>query len=192
MINFTKNDDQFDLSGHLDKIRTLSSKIDTKISQKDKDGPDTFIETLSVEELKDIRQIMHASEFLLTKYKDKREIKSFLQEFIEIILHAANSVNGMKDELEDLVISAEFALHQIQTLHDDVTGNLAFKNGPQTKIDDFKISSLLDTLVPVVEPVKIEPVKTEVSMPEVGSINLTNSVRRVNTGDYLGRTAVEI
>src|SRR6185437_486444 len=191
MINFTKSDDQLDLSGHLDKIRTLSSKIDTKISQKDKDGPDTFIETLSVEELKDIRQIMHASEFLLTKYKDKREIKSFLQEFIEIILHAANSVNGMKDELEDLVISAEFALHQIQTLHDDVTGNLVFQKGSQTKIDDFKIPSLVDTLAPVVEPVK-EPVKTEVSMLEVGSINLTNSARRVNTGDYLGRTAVEI
>jgi len=192
MINFTKNDDQLDLSGHLDKIRTLSSKIDTKISQKDKDGPDTFIETLSVEELKDIRQIMHASEFLLTKYKDKREIKSFLQEFIEIILHAANSVNGMKDELEDLVISAEFALHQIQTLHDDVTGNLVFQKGSQTKIDDFRIQSLVDTLAPAVEPVKIEPVKTEVSMLEVGSINLTNSARRVNTGDYLGRTAVEI
>jgi len=191
MINFTKSDDQLDLSGHLDKIRTLSSKIDTKISQKDKDGPDTFIETLSVEELKDIRQIMHASEFLLTKYKDKREIKSFLQEFIEIILHAANSVNGMKDELEDLVISAEFALHQIQTLHDDVTGNLVFQKGSQTKIDDFKIPSLVDTLAPVVEPVN-EPVKTEVSMLEVGSINLTNSARRVNTGDYLGRTAVEI
>jgi len=192
MINFTKSDGQFDLSGHLDKIRTLSSKIDTKISQKDKDASDTFIETLSVEELKDIRQIMHASEYLLTKYKDKKEIKSFLQEFIEIILNAANSVNGMKDELEDLVISAEFALHQIQTLHEDVAGNLAFQKVSQTKIDDFKIPSLLDTLVPAVEPVKIEPVKTKVSMPEVGSINLTNSVRRVNTGDYLGRTAVEI
>ncbi len=192
MINFTKNDGQFDLSGHLDKIRTLSSKIDKKISQKDKDGSDAFIETLSAEELKDIRQIMHAYEFLLTKYKDKREIKSFLQEFIEIILYAANSVNGMKDELEDLVISAEFALHQIQTLHDDVTGNLAFQKGSQTKIDDFKISSLLDTLAPAAEPVKIVPVKTEVSIQEVGSINLTNSARRVNTGDYLGRTAVEI
>jgi len=192
MINFTKNDDEFDLSGHLDKIRTLSSKIDTKISQKDKDAPDTFIETLSVDELKDIRQIMHASEYLLTKYHDKREIKSFLQEFIEIILYAANSVNGMKDELEDLVISAEFALRQIQTLHDDVTGNLAFQKVSQTKIDDFKIPSLLDTLTPAVEPVKTVPVKTEDSIPEVGSINLTNSARRVNTGDYLGRTAVEI
>lgn len=192
MINFTKNDGQFDLSGHLDKIRTLSSKIDTKISQKDKDEPDAFIETLSVEELKDIRQIMHASEYLLTKYKDKKEIKSFLQEFIEIVLYAANSVNGMIDELEDLVISAEFALHQIQTLHEDVVGNLAFQKGSQTKIDDFKIPSLLDTLAPVPEPVKIVPVKTEVSIQEVGSINLTNSARRVNTGDYLGRTAVEI
>ena len=192
MINFTKNDGQFDLSGHLDKIRTLSSKIDTKISQKDKDGPDTFIETLSVEELKDIRQIMHASEYLLTKYQDKKEIKSFLQEFVELVLYAANSVNGMKDELEDLVISAEFALQQIQTLHEDMAGNLAFQKGSQTKIDDFKIPSLLDTLAPVPEPVKKVPVKAEVSIQEVGSINLTNSTRRVNTGDYLGRTAVEI
>src|SRR5579872_3138361 len=193
MINFTKNDDgQFDLSGHLYKIRTLSSKIDTKIYQKDKDAPDTFIETLSVEELKDIRQIMHASEYLLTKYQDKKEIKSFLQEFIEIILHAANSVNGMKDELEDLVISAEFALHQIQTLHEDVAGNLAFQKGSQTKIDDFKIPSLLDTLTPAIEPVQIVPVQTEIPRPDVGSINLTNSTRRVNTGDYLERTAVEI
>ena len=192
MINFTKSDGQFDLSGHLDKIRTLSSKIDLKISQKDKDVTDTFIETLSVEELKDIRQIMHASEYLLTKYQDKREIKSFLQEFIEIILYAANSVNGMKDELEDLVISAEFALHQIQTLHGDVTGNLAFQTESQTKIDDFKIPSLLDTLVPVVKPVNIVPMKTEIHRQDVGSINLTNSARRVNTGDYLGRTAVEI
>ncbi len=191
MINFTKSDGQFDLSGHLDKIRTLSSKIDLKISQKDKDVADTFIETLSVEELKDIRQIMHASEYLLTKYKDKREIKSFLQEFIEIILHAANSVNGMKDELEDLVISAEFALHQIQTLHDDVTGNLAFQKGSQTKIDDFKVPALLDTLAPVV-PVQIVPSRDEIQRQDVGSINLTNSARRVNTGDYLERTAVEI
>ncbi|MHB8601413.1 MAG: hypothetical protein ACYC6W_06720 [Nitrosotalea sp.] len=192
MINFTKSDSQSDLSGHLDKIKTLSSKIELKISQKDKDENDAFIETLSVEELKDIRQVMHAAEYLLTKYQDKRDIKHFLQEFVEIILNSANSVNGMKDELEDLTISAEFALRQIQTLHDDVIGNLAFQKESQTKIDDFKIPSLLDTLVPVATPVKIVPVNTEILMPDVGSINLTNSARRVNTGDYLGRTAVEI
>ncbi|MDC8453586.1 MAG: hypothetical protein LV477_11850 [Candidatus Nitrosotalea sp.] len=191
MLNFTKSDGQSDLNGHLDKIKTLSSKIELKISQKGKENDD-FIESLSVEELKDIRQVMHAAEYLLTKYQDKRDIKHFLQEFVEIVLHAANSVNGMKDELEDLTISAEFALHQIQTLHDEVVDNLAFKKVSQTKIDDFKIPSLLDAIVPVVEPVKSVPIKAEIFTPDVGSINLTNSARRINTGDYLGRTAVEI
>ena len=191
MLNFTKSDGQSDLNGHLDKIKTLSSKIELKISQKGKENDD-FIESLSVEELKDIRQVMHAAEYLLTKYQDKRDIKHFLQEFVEIVLHAANSVNGMKDELEDLTISAEFALHQIQTLHDEVVDNLAFKKVSQTKIDDFKIPSLLDAIVPVVEPVKSVPINAEIFTPDVGSINLTNSVRRINTGDYLGRTAVEI
>jgi hypothetical protein len=73
-----------------------------------------------------------------------------------------------------------------------VVDNLAFKKVSQTKIDDFKIPSLLDTIVPVVEPAKIVPIKAEIFTPDVGSINLTNSARRVNTGDYLGRTAVEI
>ncbi|MDE1729132.1 MAG: hypothetical protein KGH81_08160, partial [Thaumarchaeota archaeon] len=74
-----------------------------------------------------------------------------------------------------MTISAEFALHQIQTLHDEVVDNLAFKKVSQTKIDDFKIPSLLDTIVPVVEPVKSVPIKAEIFTPDVGSINLTNS-----------------
>jgi hypothetical protein len=192
VLNFTKNDSQSDLSEHLDKIKILSSKVEQKISQKDKDASDSFIETLSVEELKDIRQVMLAAEYLLTKYKDKHDIKVFLQEFVGIILHAANSVNGLKTELEDLVISAEFALHQIQTLHDDVTGNLVFGKVAQTKIDDFRIPSLLCTLTSKSEPVEIKPVKAEITRTEVGSINLTNSTRRINNGDYLERTAVEI
>lgn len=192
MLNFTKGDGQSDLSGHLDKIKVLSSKIEQKISQKDKDESDSFIETLSVEELKDIRHVMLAAEYLLTKYQDKRDIKEFLQEFIGLILNASNSVNGLKDELEDLVISAEFALQQIQTLHNDVTENLAFGRVTQTKIDDFKIPSLLSTLAPKVEPVKIMTEGTEILRTEVSSINLTNSTRRINTGDYLERTAVEI
>ena len=192
MLNFTKNDGQSNLSGHLDKIKMLSSKIEQKISQKGKDENDSFIETLSVEELKDLRQVMLAAEYLLTKYQDKRDIKEFLQEFIGLILNASNSVNGLKDELEDLVVSAEFALQQIQTLHGEVTENLAFGRGTQTKIDDFKIPSLLSTFSPRVEPVKTTPVNVEIPRPEVSSINLTNSTRRINTSDYRERTAVEI
>jgi hypothetical protein len=186
-LNFIKNESQSDFSGHLDNIKALSSKIEHKISQKDKGNNDSFIESLSVEELKDIRQVMHAAEYLLTKYQDKRDIKAFLQEFIGIIMNASNSVNGLKEELENLVVSAEFALQQIHTLHDEVNESLTIGKGTQIKIDDFEIPSLLSTLTPKAEPIKLEIPRTEVS-----PINLTNSVRRINTGDYLERTAVEI
>ncbi len=186
MIHFSKDSTEADLSFPLFKIKALSSKIEQKISQKDKDK-DEFIETLSVEELKDLRQIILASEYLLTKYQDKRDLKAFLEDFIGIIMHAANSVNGMKNELEDLVLSAEVALQQIQNLHHEVTQNLALSGTMQTKMDDFGVLSVPITTVSLKPTLKTQSA-TDVS----SSNNLTNPVRRVNTSDYLEKTAVEI
>ncbi|MEO9276422.1 MAG: hypothetical protein ABI340_01395 [Nitrososphaera sp.] len=160
----------------------MSGKIEQKIIQKGKDHDD-FIESLSVEELKDLRQIILASEYLLTKYKDKKDIKLFLEEFIGVLLHASNSVNSLKNDLEDLVVSAEVAFHQIQHLHDEVTHNLELGHTVQTRLDDYGLP-LKHTPSPVVSIVE--------QKAETSSINLTNSSRRVNTSDYLERTAVEI
>ncbi len=190
MLDFSKDDTGHDLSHPLFRIKTLSSKIEQKIMQKDKGTQDGFIETLSVEELKDLRQVILASEYLLTKYQDKKDLKAFLEEFIGIIMHATNSINGLRDELEDLVISAEVALQQIHTLHDDVTRNLAFGQGSQTKLDDFRLSRVPPS------PVLAKPVSASHDMtPPVtqpSSINLTNPTRRVHTSDYLTRTEVGI
>ena len=120
MINFSKDESSGDISIPLDKIRNISSKIEEKITQKAPDKDDKFIETLSVEELKDLRQVMMAAEYLLSKYQDKKELKAFLEDFIGILLHAANSVNLMSDDLTDLLISAEMAFNQIQTLHEEI------------------------------------------------------------------------
>jgi hypothetical protein len=185
MLNFSKDGIEGDVSTPLLRIRDLSSKIERKISQKSTGKDDNFVETLSVEELKDLRQVILASEYLLTKYQDKKDIKSFLEEFIGIIMHAANSVNILQDELEDLVISAEVALQQIQTLHEEVTCNLTLGKGIQTKLDNFKIPLIRD------EASKVQPVLQE-SRTEPSSINLTNPTRRVHTSDYLEKTAVEI
>ena len=184
MLNF-KNESAEEISNYLAKIRKLSEKVEQKITQTGKDKDDNFVETLSVEELKDLRQVILAAEYLLTKYQDKRDLKIFLEDFIGIIMHAANSVNTLKDELEDLVISAEVALQQIQTLHHEVTCNLTLGKGSQTKLDDFKI--------PLARPVssKTESIQ-ETSKVEPSPINLTNPARRIHTGDYLERTAVEI
>ncbi len=186
MIHFSKDEAEADLSFPLFKIKTLSSKIEQKIAQKDK-GKDEFIETLSVEELKDLRQVILASEYLLTKYQDKRDLKAFLEDFIGIIMHAANSVNGMKNELEDLVISAEVALQQIQNLHHEVTQNLALSGMVQTKMDDFEVSTHSHSV-----PVELSHIETASEKHASSPINLTNPARRVNTSDYLERTAVEI
>ena len=184
MLNF-KNESAEEISNYLAKIRKLSEKVEQKITQAGKDKDDNFVETLSVEELKDLRQVILAAEYLLTKYQDKRDLKIFLEDFIGIIMHAANSVNTLKDELEDLVISAEVALQQIQTLHHEVTCNLTLGKGIQTKLDNFKI--------PLARPVS----STAESIPETSKakpspINLTNPARRIHTSDYLERTAVEI
>ncbi|MGI0046281.1 MAG: hypothetical protein ACREBB_03725 [Nitrosotalea sp.] len=188
MLNFSKGNDNAepDLSHPLFRIKTLSSKIDQKIAQKDCGNEDKFIETLSVEELKDLRQVILASEYLLTKYQDKKDIKSFLEEFVGIIMHATNSVNFLRDELEDLVISAEVALKQIQTLHEDVAQTLTLGRGCQTKMDDFRLPLVRS------EPPKENLTSTTPTAEVPGSINLTNSARRVHTSDYLTRTAVEI
>ncbi|MGI0072851.1 MAG: hypothetical protein ACREA3_03450 [Nitrosotalea sp.] len=185
MLNFPKNNTESEVSVTLFRIKGLSAKIEQKIAQKGSSKDDNFVETLSVEELKDLRQVILASEYLLTKYQDKKDLKSFLEEFIGIIMHAANSVNGLRDELEDLVISAEVALQQIQTLHDDVTQNLTLGRGLQTKLDDFRIP-LIKT------EAKVQSVQIEEAKQEPSPINLTNSTRRVHTNDYLAKTPVEI
>lgn len=188
MLNFLGDGTEQDLSHPLFRIKTLSSKIEQKIAQKDK-GDDGFIDTLSVEELKDLRQVILASEYLLTKYQDKKDLKVFLEEFIGIIMHATNSVNGLRDELEDLVISAEVALQQIHTLHDDVAQTLTLGRGSQTKLDDFRLSRV--SLPLLREPVNESSTETP-AVTQPSSINLTNPTRRVHTSDYLTRTEVEI
>ena len=171
MLHLSKNQTTKDILNHLEQIRILSSKIEQKIAQKSSDKDASFIETLSVEELKDLRQVMMAADYLLSKYQDKKDLKEFLEEFIGIIMHAANSVNILRDDLENLVVSAETALQQIQTLHEEVTLNLAFGRFIQTRLDDFKDR-------------KHEP------MPS--PINLTNTTTPVYTQAYLTKTPLEI
>lgn len=171
MLNFTKKESDENISRYLERIRTLSSKVEQKIAQKSSENDAQFVETLSVEELKDLRQVMMAAEYLLSKYQDKKDLKEFLEEFVGIIMHATNSVNVLKDDLTDLVISAETALQQIQDLHEEVSQSLVLGRFVQTQIDDYR-----------------EP------RPEVtpSSINLTNTTTPIYTQAYLRKTPVEI
>ena len=171
MLNFAKKESDENISRHLERIRTLSSKVEQKIVQKSSENDAQFVETLSVEELKDLRQVMMAAEYLISKYQDKKDIKEFLEEFVGVIMHAAYSVNVVSDDLTDLVISAETALQQIQDLHEEVSQSLTLGRFVQTKIDDYKEPRPEDT---------------------PSSINLTNTTTPIYTQAYLRKTPVEI
>jgi len=184
MLNFSKNEPSGDISLPLDKIKNLSSKIEQKISEKSSDKDDKFIETLSVEELKDLRQVIMAAEYLLSKYHDKKELKVFLEDFIGVVLHAANSVNVLRDDLTDLIVSAECAFHQLQDIHEEVTQHLSLDRFTQTRLDDYGAKIQAGHALTTTDSVKVD------SPPS--PINLTNTTRRIYTQDYLTKTAVEI
>jgi len=171
MLHFAKSEPPTDVHNHLDRIRILSSKVEQKIAQKASNDDGQFIESLSVEELKDLRQVMMAAEYILSKYQDKKDLKEFLEEFIGIIMHATNSVNILRDDLTDLVISAETALQQIQNLHEEVARDLALGRFIQTKLEDYK---------------------EQKSEPAPSPINLTNPSTPIYTQAYLTKTLVEI
>ena len=184
VLHFSRDQPESDLTQTLSGMRNLISKMEQKILQNDKSA-DRFVETLSVEELKDLRQVVLASEYLLTKYSDRLEIKAFLEDFVGVMMYATNSVNGLQGDLEDLLISAEVALQQIQTLHHEMTHGLELGKVVQTRMDDFQLSGC--PCVPekgLEEPARVGE--------ETGAINFTNTSRRIHTSDYLERTAVEI
>ena len=58
----------------IDRIRSLSSIIDKKLSEI-KPSEDEKIDKLTFEELQDLDKIAGIADFMLTKYADKKEMK---------------------------------------------------------------------------------------------------------------------
>ena len=65
-----------DFSKDLERIKSLSSKIDKKISEV-KSSDDKNIEKLTLEELQDLNKIVGIADFLLVKYADKKRCAQF-------------------------------------------------------------------------------------------------------------------
>ena len=75
-------------SKDIDRIRTISSKIDKKLS--DVKNPDTEkIDKFTVEELQDLDKIVGIADFMLQKYSDKKDMKSILKDFVSKIGRAS-------------------------------------------------------------------------------------------------------
>ncbi len=144
-------------SKDIERIRTLSSKIDKKISEA-KPSDDDKIGKLTLEELQDLNKIVGLADFMLCKYADKKEMHSILKHFVSIISDTANSLENLDDELSELIISAEDSINKVKDMHTHISEKSDFKK----KYHDGP----------------------EYNEHETSAINLTNFGTEVNPAEY--------
>ena len=120
-------------SKDIERIRSLSSKIDKKLSEA-KPSDDDKINKLTLDELQDLNKIVGIADFMLCKHADKKEICSILKHFVSIISDTTNSLENLDDEISELIISAEDSINKVKEMHVHISEKSDFKkryhNGP--------------------------------------------------------------
>ena len=100
----------------IERIRSLSSVIDKKLSQITPSDADK-IDKLTLDELQDLDKIAGIANFMLTKYADKKEMYSILKHFTPIITEITDSMGNLDDEISELILSAEDSINKVKDLH---------------------------------------------------------------------------
>jgi len=140
----------------LDHLQSLSVNIEKKLSVSN--SIDVKIDKLTSEELQDINKIVGLANFMLVKYEDKKETRSILQQFVSIITESAASIECIDDEISELILSAENSINKVKNMHTKLSEKSDLKKSYLTEFEDCE--------------------------SEIGSINLTNFTRPINTSEY--------
>ena len=115
-----------DFSKDLDRIKSISSKIDKKLSEV-KSSDDSKIDKLTLEELQDLDKIVGIADFMICKYADKKEMRSILKHFTSIISETADSLGNLDDEVSELILSAEDSINKVKDMHVNISEKSDFK-----------------------------------------------------------------
>ena len=142
----------------IERVRTISSKIDEKLSKAKKSSDEDKIDKLSLEELQDLDKIVGIADFMLCKYADKKEVHSTLKHFVSIISDTAKSLDGLDDEIAELIISAEDSIGKVKDIH----VNISDKSDLKKRYHDGP----------------------EYDEHETSANNLTNFATEINTAEY--------
>jgi len=141
----------------IDRIRSLSTVIDKKLSEV-KPSDEYKIDKLTLEELQDLEKIAGIADFMLTKYADKKEMRSILKNFTSVISETTDSMGDLDDEISELILSAEDSISKVKDLHAHIDDKSNFKK----KYSDGP----------------------DYDQAQTSSINLTNFVTEINTVEY--------
>jgi len=108
----------------LDYIRNISEKIEKKLSQSETDK----IDAMTLEQLQDLDNVIKLANFMLTKYQNKKDVKSILEYFVSIIHESAESLEKVDDEVAELILSAEDYIGKIKEVHTRISEKCDIEN----------------------------------------------------------------
>ena len=151
----------------LNKVKKFSSLVEKELSRFDKKN-EKKLEKLSLEELKDLHQLLQIANYILSKHEDKKEIRSLLKEFVDMINYSTLSVDILNDDIQELVISAEISIEKIKNLQGNVSENFSFN----TTKRNFEAKAPKPT-------------------PKTSTNNLTNSTTGLYPQGYLSKSKLE-
>lgn len=118
------NLNSWNIKKDLKKIRTFSYIIEKKLGQVDKKD-ESKIENLSFEQLQDLNQLVHAANYIITKYEDNKEVYSLLKDFVEMISNSTASMTILNDKISELVVSAEISISRIKSIQGEVSDDFS-------------------------------------------------------------------
>ncbi|WP_299292157.1 hypothetical protein [Nitrosopumilus sp.] len=113
-------------SKDLEKIKSISGKLDKKISEA-KPSEEGKLDKLTLEELQDLDKVVGLANFMLTKYQDKKEMRSILRGFVDIISDSAKSLEEIDDEVSELILEAEDSISKVKDMHTHISDKSDFK-----------------------------------------------------------------
>ena len=145
-------------SKDLDRIRSISSKLDRKISEAKPASEEGKLGKLTLEELQDLDKVVGIANFMLAKYRDKKEMRSILKGFVDIISDSAKSLEEIDDEVSELILEAEDSIGKVKDTH----ARISAKSDLREKYHDGP----------------------DYGGSETSAINLTKIATEVNTVEY--------
>ena len=104
-----------DFARDIDLVKNVTAKLDKRISNEK--IPQDKIDGLTGEELLDLNKIVGLANFMLCKYEDKKETKILFESFVEIIENVGNTIDGIDDEIVELLIATENSISKIKCMH---------------------------------------------------------------------------
>ena len=108
----------------LRKVRHFSSIVIKKLKSESINSEN--INNFTIEELTDINKILSLSNFLLTKYENKKHMHLILKEFTDLITKSVNSLESIDDEVEEMLISSTTEILRLK----NIQRNFSKKNDP--------------------------------------------------------------